>query len=61
MEADKSPENMINMNYSSEYISEIGFRFAIDMMYNCPPGQVYVVICSLNPPGSLYKKEPNFE
>lgn len=31
---DKSPEDSINLNYFSQYIPEIGFRFSIDLVYN---------------------------
>ena len=58
---DKSPENLINLNYFSQYIPEIGFRFSIDLVYNCDPSMIYVVICSINPPGSLYKEKKSFE
>ena len=54
----KSPDDLLNLNYFSQYISEIGFRFSLDMVFNLSPGNIYVGICSVNPPGALYKSSP---
>lgn len=55
------PDNSINMIYFSSYVSKLGFKFGVDLMFNVTPGQLYIVLCSLNPPGSLYGKDPTFD
>ena len=54
----KSPDDILDLNYFSQYISEIGFRFSWDMVYNLAPGWIYIAICSVNPPGAIYKPTP---
>jgi len=46
----------LDLNYFSQYISSIGFRFSIDLLFNFDPSMIYVVVCSINPPGSLYQE-----
>ena len=46
----------LDLNYFSQYISSIGFRFSIDLLFNFDPSMVYVAVCSINPPGSLYQE-----
>ena len=58
---DKSSENLIDLNYFSQYIPEIGFRFSVDLVYNLDPNMMYVVICSVNPPGSFYRDEKSLD
>ena len=45
---------MINLNYFSQSIPELGFRVSLDMIYNALPKRLYFAIVSLNPPGKLY-------
>lgn len=58
----KTQDEIIDLNYFSQYIQEIGFKVGIEMMFNCVPGQIYIALISLNPPGSMYRfKEKSFE
>lgn len=54
-------EKMLDYNFFSQYIPRIGMRFAVEMMFNTDPKQLYVAVVSINPPGSLYQKNPKFE
>lgn len=54
-------EEKIDLNFFSQYISEVGFKFSLDMVFNWHHNNLYAVICSINPPGGLYKKEKSFE
>ena len=56
-----SPDDLLDMNYFSQYISELGFKFTLDMVFNCTPGNIYVALCSINPPGSMYRNVPSYE
>ena len=51
-----SPEERLDLNYFSQFISEIGFKFGVEMIFNWDPSLIYVWLCSLNPPGSMYNK-----
>jgi len=52
----KTPEFFLDLNYFSQYIPSIGFMFNIDLLFNFDPSMVYVAVCSINPPGSLYQE-----
>ena len=47
---------MLDMKYFAHYDQDIGFKIAVDGLHNLPKlkNVFYVVIMSLNPPGSLY-------
>ena len=45
---------MIDYNFFSKYSKEIGFKVAIDTIFNADPSKLYFVVVSLNPPGALY-------
>ena len=49
------------MNFFSQYITEIGFRFGLEMLFNCPQDQLYIGICSINPPANFYKDKPTYD
>ncbi|CAI2387684.1 unnamed protein product [Moneuplotes crassus] len=53
--------DFLQMNFFSQYISEIGFRFGLDMLFNCPRDQLYIAIVSINPPANYYKKERSLD
>lgn len=44
MDVVKSPDDLLDLNFFSQYISEIGFRFSLDMVFNLSPGNLYVAI-----------------
>lgn len=46
----------INLNYFSQYIPDVGFRFSIDMVYNWNPNLIYTVLVTINPPGAFYNE-----
>lgn len=57
---EERPE-MLPMNYFSQYIPEVGFRFGLDMMFNCPRDQLYIALVSINPPANYYKKDRSLD
>ena len=60
-DVERAPQELIDVNYFSQYIPEIGFRFSLDLIFHCDPYQIYAAVCSINPPGSLYQEEPGYE
>lgn len=52
---------MSDLNFFSQFVPEFGMRFTIEMVFRCDPKKVYIAVCSLNPPGSLYDENPEFE
>lgn len=54
-------QKMLNYNFFSQYIPRIGMRFAVEMLFNTEPKQLYLAIASVNPPASIYQKYPKFE
>jgi hypothetical protein len=54
-------QQMMNYNFFSQYIPKIGAKFAVEMMFNTDPKQLYLAIVSVNPPASIYQKMPKFE
>ena len=50
---------LIDMRYFSQYIPKLGFRFAVEMVYNSEPNTFYVALCSLNPPADYYQRHSN--
>ena len=57
----KQQNNNISMNYFSQYISEVGFRFGLDTLFNCPQNQFYIGFWSINPPANFYQETPTFD
>jgi hypothetical protein len=54
-------QKMMNYNFFSQYIPRIGLRFAVEMMFNTEPKQLYLAVVSVNPPAAIYQKYPTFE
>ena len=54
VENDDAP--LLDLKYFAAYDSIFGFKVAVDGIHNLPKRQniFYVVVMSLNPPGSLY-------
>lgn len=54
--ADGEDPPLIDLKYFAEYDRDFGFKIAVDGIHNLPKktGTFYVVVLSLNPPGSLY-------
>ncbi|CAI2359223.1 unnamed protein product [Moneuplotes crassus] len=58
---EKYTTEIIDINYFSQYIHSIGFRFNIDLVFNADPRMIYVAICCINPPGSLYQQPIGYD
>ena len=54
-------QKMMDYNFFSQYIPRIGLRFAVEMMFNTEPKQLYLAVVSVNPPASIYQRHPKFE
>lgn len=49
---------MIDMDYFSQYNSEIGFKVGVECLHQNRDRGFFAVIASVNPPASLYSQDP---
>ena len=52
------PINNLDYQFMLNYNQELGFKFAIDSLFNADPNFLYVALASIYPPGGIHATPP---